>query len=137
MKESTRQKLLRAIGWRKSFKTAGKVVVVYVPKAVCAVAGRQRDGATLEEAVALGATNLRADAERGQIVADWPQFPFAVADYLDREFAAKGFNFRPDAWFYAAAAAGKAGKIVAPAIPDRSEYHPTSVLVNMGLADWQ
>ena len=134
LKETTRQDLLRAIGWRKSLKIDGKAVVVYVPRAVCAVAGHPGRGATLQEAVALCATNFRAKDD--QIVADWPQFPFAVESYLDREFAAKGFNFRPEAWFLAAAAAGKAGKLVQPSIPDRTEYHPTSVLVNAGLAAW-
>ena len=134
MKERTRQTLLRAIGWRKSFNDGNGVVVVFVPKAVCAVAGRPYSGATLEDAIALGATNLRAND--GQIVADWPQFPFAVAAYLDREFGSAGFEFRPASWFAAAEAAGKAGKLVKPSIPDRDEYHPTSVLVNAGLADW-
>ncbi len=135
MKESTRQSILRAIGWRKSFRAAAGAVVVYVPKAVGNVAARPWDGATLAEAVALGATNLRA--KDGQIVADWPQFPFAVEAYLDREFSAAGFEFRPDAWFAAAAAAGRAGKLVKPSIPDRSEFHADSVLVNCGLAAWE
>jgi hypothetical protein len=108
--------------------------VVYVPISVCAVAGRPRDGATLSEAAALGAQNFRA--LDGQILADWPQFPFAVTSYLDREFARAGFDFRPPSWFAAAAAAGKTGKLVQPSIPDRLEYHPHSVLVNAGLADW-
>jgi hypothetical protein len=135
MKEKTRQSLLRAIGWRKADNDGAGVVVVFVPKAVCAVAGRPYSGATLDDAIRLGATRLRA--EGGQIVADWPQFPFAIAAYLDREFSAAGFEFRPDAWFTAAAAAGKVGKLVKPSIPDRAEYHPTSLLVNEGLADWQ
>lgn len=110
------------------------VVVVYAPLAVCAVAGRPWSGLTITEAEKLGAKNLRA--KDGQIVADWPQSPFVVAAYLDREFQAAGFEFRPSAWFDAAAACGRAGKLVQPSIPDRSEFHPTSVLVNVGGVEW-
>jgi hypothetical protein len=131
MRESTRQKMLREVGWAPTEgRKAAEWLQVYVPTAVRAVAGSAWDwrcGATHDEARALGARNIRV--RDGQVVADWPQFPFAVADYLDREFQAAGFEFRPPQWFMAAAASGKAGRMVEPCIPDRSEF-TDSVLEN-------
>lgn len=77
MTEKTRQKLLRAIQWKRAYNTGCGANVVYVPRDVCVEIGCWQ-GATLNQAEKLGATNFRA--VDGQIVADWPRHYFGKTD---------------------------------------------------------
>jgi hypothetical protein len=85
MKEKTRQRFLRELGYRRlarkvctgGFRPAQVLLSVYIPEAVREAHPGTEPGdhapyaRTVESAQKLGAKNIRV--QDGQLVADWPQ----------------------------------------------------------------
>lgn len=73
MREATRQRMLRAIGWRAAYQkqTGGVCRPVYVPIAVREAVAGAFTPASFEEAKMWGATGFAPSGDR--ITAKWPR----------------------------------------------------------------
>ena len=78
MKEKTRQSLLSAIGWRKSWKMDAEGPV-YVPMAI-QISHNLDHHISIGRALAMGATSIAVDEDCYSLQANWPDHYFSAEE---------------------------------------------------------